>query len=49
METSSRVRLMGNLQSAVAEAVSGTMDERGRGMGGAQGVYRAGKADAHGH
>lgn len=32
METSSRVRLMGNLQSAVAEAVSGTMDERGRGF-----------------
>lgn len=32
METSSRFRLMGNLQSAVAEAVSGTMDERGRGF-----------------
>ena len=31
-ETSSRVRLMGNLQAAVAEAVSGTMEERGRGF-----------------
>lgn len=30
-ETSSRVRLMANLQAAVAEAVSGTMEERGRG------------------
>lgn len=29
-ETSSRVRLMANLQAAVAEAVSGTMEERGR-------------------
>ena len=26
-ETSSRVRLMANLQAAVAEAVSGTMEE----------------------
>ena len=31
-ETSSRVRLMANLQAAVAEAVSGTMEERGRGF-----------------
>lgn len=31
-ETSSRVRLMENLQAAVAEAVSGTMEERGRGF-----------------
>lgn len=30
--TSSRVRLMANLQAAVAEAVSGTMEERGRGF-----------------
>lgn len=29
---SSRVKLMGNLQAAVAEAVSGTMEERGRGF-----------------
>ena len=28
----SRVKLMGNLQAAVAEAVSGTMEERGRGF-----------------
>lgn len=27
---SARVRLMGNLQSAIAEAVAGTMEERGR-------------------
>lgn len=27
-ETSSRVRLMANLRAAVAEAVSGTMEER---------------------
>ena len=31
-ETSSRVRLMANLQAAVAEAVSGTTEERGRGF-----------------
>ena len=31
-ETSSRVRLMANLRAAVAEAVSGTMEERGRGF-----------------
>lgn len=31
-ETSSRVRLMANLQAAAAEAVSGTMEERGRGF-----------------
>lgn len=31
-ETSSRVRLMANLKAAVAEAVSGTMEERGRGF-----------------
>ena len=31
-ETSSRVRLMANLQAAVAEAVSGTMEERGQGQ-----------------
>ena len=29
---SSRVKLMGNRQAAVAEAVSGTMEERGRGF-----------------
>lgn len=29
---SSRVRLMGNLQAAITEAVTGTMDERGRGF-----------------
>ena len=29
---SSRVRLMGNLQAAITEAVSGTMEERGRGF-----------------
>lgn len=29
---SSRVRLMGNLQAAISEAVAGTMDERGRGF-----------------
>ena len=45
-ETSSRVRLMANLQAAVAEAVSGTMEERGRG---AERVHRAHKADAHRH
>jgi hypothetical protein len=54
-ETSSRVRLMANLQAAVAEAVSGTMEERGRGFasarrrGGAERVHRAHKADAHRH
>lgn len=55
-ETSSRVRLMANLQAAVAEAVSGTMEERGRGFasdreawGGTERVHRAHKADAHRH
>lgn len=55
-ETSSRVRLMANLQAAVAEAVSGTMEERGRGFasdreawGGVKRVHRAHKADAHRH
>lgn len=28
---SSRVKLMGNMQAAITEAVTGTMDERGRG------------------
>ena len=29
--TSARVRLMGDLQAAITEAMSGTMEERGRG------------------
>lgn len=55
-ETSSRVRLMANLQAAVAEAVSGTMEERGRGFASdreawaeLKRVHRAHKADAHRH
>lgn len=55
-ETSSRVRLMANLQAAVAEAVSGTMEERGRGFASdreawaeLKEVHRAHKADAHRH
>ena len=39
-ETSSRVRLMANLQAAVAEAVSGTMEERGRGFASDRDVYK---------